>query len=472
MNDPFNESVSFLQHVLPGLDDGTYQLTVSQHVNDSTGAPISDDTLTRTYTFAVLGDQFRLQRPSDVVFSLFPADQATGEFTTVLPHVVFLKQSFPWARYPNNTPPVAPPPGGDTDADVPTWLAVLLFDEDDAAANPALTLAPATRTIGDLIPTSINSGSSLGNNYSYFFKATSMPALEIGQTLATQIQTIDIPLPLFWQTCPSLSDLALLAHVREVSLINKPTNTAAATGEPTGRFSIVFGNRLAQTEKKAYAYLVSLEEMEDLLPKSDGTPPSGSFDNTRFIRLAVLQSWTYFSTGETATFVDELLALNGRTGSGDAPDTTLTVPYSGSNPVVKNALSMGYVPLDHQLRTPSATTPQQTVSWYRGPLVPYDTAPPAIDLPVSSPDQITIFDPTTGMLDVSYAAAWTLGRQLALQNSSFAEALYGWKKGLIQSVVDAIELELLNEALQPVDGNNEATLFKRMLLSLTEQVRA
>ena len=56
--------------------------------------------------------------------------------------------------------------------------------------------------------------------------------------------------------------------------------------------------------------------------------------------------------------------------------------------------------------------------------------------------------------------------------ASFAEALYGWKKGLIQSVVDAIELELLNEAPQPVDGDNEATLFKRMLLSLTEQVRA
>jgi hypothetical protein len=468
MNDPFNESVSFLQHVLPGLEDGTYQLTLSQNVNDSSGAPISDDSLTHTYTFAVLGDRFTLQRPSDVVFSTFPDDQASGELTTVLPHVVFLKPSFPWARYPTNTPPAAPPPGGDTDADVPTWLAVLLFDEDDLALFPALTLVPANRTIGDLITTAINPASSLGDNYSYFFQDTSMPTLEIGQTRTTPIRTIDIPLPLFWQTCPSLSDLALLAHVREVSLVTKPTNTGAVSGEPTGQFSIVFGNRFAQTEKKAYAYLVSLEEMEDLLPNSDGTPPSGSFDNTRFVRLAVLQSWTYFSTGETATFVDQLLALNGRTGSGDASDTTLTVPYAGSNILVQNGLSMGYVPLDHQLRTP-ATAAQQTVSWYRGPLVPYDTAPPELDLPIASPDQLTIFDPTTGMLDVSYAAAWTLGRQLALQNTAFSTALYGWKKGLTQDVVNAIELEILDEALQPVLDGGES-LFRRMLVSLKERV--
>lgn len=55
------------------------------------------------------------------------------------------------------------------------------------------------------------------------------------------------------------------------------------------------------------------------------------------------------------------------------------------------------------------------------------------------------FDPTTGMLDVSYAAAWTLGRQLALQDSAFSTALYNWKRGLQQSVVDAVESQILQE---------------------------
>ncbi len=445
-NDVLNEFVFFIQHQLPGLTDGNYQLTVSQRVNDSTGKPISDDTLVKTYTFAVLGDRFKLQTPSAVIFSVFPDDQASGEFSTILPHVVFTKTTLPWSRFPNNTDPVPTlPPGQDTDADVPTWLAVLLFDADDL---PQTQLTPVTRTVGDLFPKKLYDKSTLGTNYSYFNQATNTD-LDVGDALDTPIDTIDIPLALFWQTAPSLSDLSLLAHVREVSLKNKPTATGAADpGEPIGRFSIVFGNRLPQSQKKAYAYLVSVEELQDFLPNSDGTPPVGnSYDPSLFLRLAVLKSWTFFSTGESAAFTDQLLELNGRPphSTTDAADTTLTLPYSGNNVVVKNALQMSYVPLNHNLRTN-----EKTVSWYRGPLVPYSIPEPRIFFPIASPDQATMFDPTTGMLDASYAAAWTLGRQLALQNTAFSTALYEWKKGLTQAVVNSIENEILAELLQPL----------------------
>lgn len=449
-NDVLNEFVFFIQHQLPGLVDGNYQLTVSQRVNDKDGKPISDDTLAKTYTFAVLGDRFKLQTPTAVIFSTFPDDQASGKFSTVLPHVVFTKTTLPWSRFPNNTNPVPTlPPGQDTDADVPSWLAVLIFDEDDLAQFPALTLTPTTRTVGDLFLTKLYHKSTLETNYSYFNQATNTD-LDVGDALETPIDTIDIPLALFWQTAPSLSDLSLLAHVREVSLNNKPTATGAADpGEPIGRFSIVFGNRLPQTQKKAYAYLVSLEKLQDFLPNSDGTPPAGNpYDPTLFLRLAVLKSWTFFSTGESATFTDQLLALNGRPpqSTTDAADTTLTLPYAGNNVVVKNALQMSYVPLNHNLRTA-----EHTVSWYRGPLVPYPIPLPRIPkFPIASPDQATRFDPTTGMLDASYAAAWTLGRQLALQNTAFSTALYAWKKGLTQDVVNSIENEILGELLQPL----------------------
>ena len=52
-----NELVTFIQNDIPGLDDGEYKLTVSQKVDDSEGNPISDDSLTNSYTFAVLGDR-------------------------------------------------------------------------------------------------------------------------------------------------------------------------------------------------------------------------------------------------------------------------------------------------------------------------------------------------------------------------------------------------------------------------------
>jgi hypothetical protein len=448
-NPGLDQLVSFTQHDLPGLADGQYQLQVTQKVTDTGGKIISDDSLVQTYSFAVLGDRFRLKNPPAIVYSVFPPDNGSGEFTTVLPHVVFLKSTFPWSRYPNNKDPATGmKPGSDTDVDVPTWLTIILLDDSDVAANPGLSLAPQNATIGDLFPLAVNDKSTLDSNYSYFWEAKKID-LDPADQLTDAIQVLDLPLPFFWQIAPTLTDLELSAHVREVSLLNKPTIPGVSdVGEPNGSFSIVFGNRLPSTAKKTRAYLVSLEQLEDFLPTSeDGGPPSGAtLDAAKFLRLAVLQSWTFYSTGETATFVDGLLALNGNPAKDtEAEFTNLVLPYYGTNPVVKSALSMGYTPLSHNVRTA-----EKTVSWYRGPLVPYSITEPRITLPIASPDQATIFDPTTGMLDTSYSAAWTLGRLMALQDQSFSTGLYNWKKGLAQSVVEQIENGIFSEVFREV----------------------
>lgn len=444
---PADELVTFIQHDLPGLDAGEYQLTIAQQVNDSGGKPISDDSLSQTYTFAVVGDRFRLKDPAGTLYSVFPAPNASGEFSAVLPHAVFTRSTFPWIRYPTNEEPFTPPaPGQDTDADVPTWLTVLLLDEDDAAAFPGLALPPASATLGDLYPPSLVSTSTLGSNYSYFHDATAV-ALAPGDQLTDTIQVLDAPLGLFWKLAPTVDDLKLMAHVRRVGLTDKATMGGVSdVGEPLGTFSIVFGNRFPQAHKKTYAYLVSLEELEDFLPTGDGTPPEGSgLDPDLSLRLAVLSSWTFYSTGEPAAFVDRVLALNGARPGEEAPYTTPRLPYAGNDPVVGPALEMGYVPLNHQVRTG-----EQTVSWYRGPLVPYAITEPRVRVPVASPDQATVFDPTTGMLDVSYSAAWTLGRLMALQDTGFSTALYNWRIGLTQAVVDQVENEILGETFTAV----------------------
>lgn len=447
-NNLANEQVTFIQHDLPGLDDGEYQLEVSQQVNDADGNPISDDTLNNTYRFAVTGDRFSLSNPGQTLYSVYPAPNASGQFSNVLPHVVFTKTTLPWSRYPTSSPPVTGlQPGGDTDQDVPTWMTILVLDEDDLEAYPQLKLSPVNATTADLFPQSLINASTLGDNYSYFFDSQNTQ-LNAGQNLSDVIQILDIPLPLFWKIAPTLEDLKLMAHVRQVSLIDKPTMPGISdVGEPLGKFSIVFGNRLPQTQKKAYAYLVSLEELEPFLPDSEeGGPPSESeFQASKFLRLAVLKSWTYYSTGQSATFVDQLLRLNGRDpeSSTDAINTNLRLPYTGTNTVVENALKMGYTPLNENLRTA-----EKTVSWYRGPLIPYNISTRGIDLPIASPDKATIFDPTTGMFDLSYASAWSIGRLVALQDKSFSTALYNWKKGLTQSVIQSMEEEMINQNFQ------------------------
>lgn len=446
-NPLLDEQVSFIQHALPGLGSGNYELTVSQTLKNSAGGEISDSSLTNTYSFAVTGDQFFLQNPG-TVYSVFPPDNSSGEYSTVLPHVVLTKPTFPWTRYPTNTPPVTGlNPGQDSDADVPTWLALFTFDEDDTAAFPSLDLSLTNATIGDLYPPSLYPQSTLGDNYSYFYNTSSVE-LQPGTSLTDTIQILDIPLSLFWQVAPSLADMYQTAHVRNVSLTNKATMpNISDVGEPTGAFSIVFGNRLAQAERRSTVFFVSLEMMQNFLPNEDGSMPNSSptTDGTKMIRLAVLKSWSYYTVGGSPSdFTTQLLSLNGRNPQSqtNAAFTNLRLAYTGSNQLVGNILSMGYTPLNHLLRTG-----EQTVSWYRGPLLPYHISNVQLNFPIASPDQVTLFDPTTGMLDTSYATAWTIGRLTALQDKTFSTALYNWKKGLSQQVVNAAEEEILGHTL-------------------------
>ena len=86
------------------------------------------------------------------------------------------------------------------------------------------------------------------------------------------------------------------------------------------------------------------------------------------------------------------------------------------------AFERGYTALDHHIRNG-----EDTVSWYRGPMVPlwYHKLETYPFLP--SADAALRYNYETGLLDASYAAAWQLGRLLALQNSHFARSLYRYR---------------------------------------------
>src|SRR5207248_1497045 len=98
----------------------------------------------------------------------------------------------------------------------------------------------------------------------------------------------------------------------------------------------------------------------------------------------------------------------------------------------------------------------QTVTWYRGPFTPFPVLPTIIvpvpdpnspTEPIGSADQLVRFNPETGLLDVSYAAAWQLGRLLALESQSFSIPLYDWKRANLEKTVLALEEDILQEQL-------------------------
>ncbi|KEP70000.1 hypothetical protein DL1_21100 [Thioclava dalianensis] len=426
--------VTFIQNDIPGFEAGIYRLSLSQELSDDTGATINDAPIELTYDFAVSGDRFAFAQPDQSVFAVFPPDNSSGEYDAVFPHAVFPQSNLPWLRSPTKTH--AEP---DALGDIPTWLWVMLLDEGDVAESAALE--PKAGVIGDLFPQSVYDKSTLGTGESYFSDGGDLSDLEPGQTMESAIQYIDVPLSLFWELAPTLPDLALMAHVREVSLIEKPTIAKISDqGVALGKFSIAFGNRLPQNSANSRCYLVSLEGLEDYLPTSeDGGAPTSHQDGAQLLRLAVLRHWRFRSTGQPAGFVNALLDLNAGTQNASGEKrTVLQLPYEGSNPTLKAGFEMGYVPLDTQMRTG-----EKTLSWYRGPLAPYATqvAPP--DLPLSSADAGLIFDPTSGMFDMSYASAWTIGRLIALQDQSFSVPLYVWKRDIHHQLLASVSGDIL-----------------------------
>src|SRR5205085_11506130 len=82
------------------------------------------------------------------------------------------------------------------------------------------------------------------------------------------------------------------------------------------------------------------------------------------------------------------------------------------------ALARGYVPVDYQ---PAEST--AAFAWYRGPLAPLATRAAPNRQPFERADAALIFDERTGIMDVSYAAAWELGRLLALSSPAFIKGL-------------------------------------------------
>ena len=95
------------------------------------------------------------------------------------------------------------------------------------------------------------------------------------------------------------------------------------------------------------------------------------------------------------------------------------------NTVAETYFKRGCVPLPHALRQGD-----QTISWYHGPLTPGRNKSRGIELPIRSADQLVRYNEDAGMLDVSYAVAWELGRLLTLQKTGVAVDLFNWKRAL------------------------------------------
>lgn len=255
----------------------------------------------------------------------------------------------------------------------------------------------------------------------------------MGETPATPCTYFDLPIRQFAAIAPCKEDLRWSAHVRSKILADDDFSTF---------YSVVVANSLPTPGMGAVAHIVSLEGLGDQLPATEGTYDTAPAWTT--MRLVSLASWRFLVAPLEASFSAMLLGLNSgvavstavAAGSVELGDSQLRLPAG----VLPDAAPPGapVAPFDAGYSVLGGTDPQpQPPAWYRGPFLPSTLTPAPADsawasplLPATHAASLAVTVDATPTQDLSYAAAWQLGRLLALADKNFATDQVSWKRDI------------------------------------------
>jgi hypothetical protein len=370
----------------PSLLPGPYELEVSWKVKIK--GESSNGEGTESVKFHVASERFWLNPPE--IDSVYPPEGSSGDYSNDLPHVALSRDTLPWERTAK------------AGSDRP-WLALLLFNQEEAAKCPLTTI-----TLKDY------------KDRLAAYSPQVLVDLEQDQE-KNSVTVIELPRDFPNDVLPKLPDLSVLCHARVTEDAGKPANSVA----------VVVSKRLPAPGRNT-AHLVMLENRFT----GDNFPLAG---NTTGCLLISLKSWSFTSQPTTAGPPDLKSADAGfsqlkpgwlkfdpcEEDTGIPPGFFPLIPTKRTPTDYERA---GYVPLPHCFRSG-----ESGASWYAGPLtcgVPIfknEDAAQLVKLPARSADSLLWFDEALGMLNVRYAAAWELGRLLAMQNRSMFSLLHKWR---------------------------------------------
>ena len=447
--------------VTPPLTDGSYRIdAVTDLTFDNQQAPLASN----SGYFDIEGPRFTL--PATDVAAVYPPRNGHGGFDEFIPQIVLSRRTLPWERRLTSVPSAIGTPTRDQWTPQPNpfppvqneaqefgpapWLALLVFQEGEYTLHQQVPLK-------SVVPADV------------------YQRLEVPDGIVCD--SIEVESGLLQSVLPSLDELTLLAHVRQVNVDDKELN--AASGD--GLYAVLMSNRIPAPNAKFRACLVSLEERDDLVQANP--PPvaepifigildvnaGGQIDAANAAKshapagTAVQATSTVDSSTPRQTFInatgnfvlateadrnvvsavsivasagyqifqltEQLVLLHSWTfectGVGSFRDymqrinvsTMGTVEDEGHPPVIDT----GHIPI-----TVMDRAGVEEDVWYRGPFVPMPlTRDP---LTYHSADQCRRVTPETGAEDISYAAAFECGRLLAAADPRLAQELMRWRR--------------------------------------------
>jgi hypothetical protein len=411
--------IGYADHALPQVEPGLYH--VSAHLR-MTADGVDETTPVAVQPLRIEGHRFQI--PPDDVYSVHPAPGTPPGHAGTLPHIVFARTTLPWERRVDGASPVTTRP-------VEPWLALIVLSDADFGGAPPP--APEARSVSALVAP--GAAHVRGPRL----------ALDGIEAEGDSCTTIDLAMDLARRLLPRRDDLRWLAHVREVRTDHKETWSRLTDG----RFAVLAANRLpppapaGAQARQALCLLVSLEGHAEVLD-----PASAPAETV--LRLAVLGSWR-FAVGPADPTAAALKAL---TPALIGPPTE-RLPKGPQGDAVAAHAAQGFVLLRHRTRVGAATA-----SWYRGPLVPHDPARSDVDVvEVAGADRLLTWDPHLRTFETSRAAAWQLGRLLALQNDPVAAALVRFRREVARAMAAQAEAWAVYRAHADAPAPELAPLF-------------
>ncbi|MBS7009175.1 hypothetical protein [Anaerostipes sp.] len=406
-------SMRFGEEDLPEIKSGFYELWMELDTGITEGG--SRKKSAETLKLAVSAKRFSMD-PNEV-YSVHPAPGSEGEFGHCLPHIVFNRGTLPWEF---------------GCADGSPGLALFLCTENEGVSKRTLKISEA----GSPGSPEIFASGRLNIQDS---------DSESGDETC---EAVDIPLALYQKLWTDSEERKILTHVRQVRLDDKVTDPLVKDGT----FSCLVSNRYPKEpedkkEKLAHrAYVVSLREYEGI------TIPQ----NAEFVRLICLYTWEFTVTKEPYDFRAAIKKLSPGILRRPAEE-------KGKEKELLDILKRGYCPVNHDLRDGS-----KTVSWYRGPWIPYGEQQMKPRYRIFS-DEFYFFDPDCGMMDVSYACAWQLGRMVSFNNLSVCSRLVSWRLHNCSQAARNAQQEQLLEKI-PAEGKDVKEQLKNACIYAAEQL--
>lgn len=435
-----SDSVRLISHRVPALVAGNYTASFKQNITAPDG---TSETLATEQQFAVRIPQLRLD-PNVDIHSVFPAP-GHGEYGNTLPHVVFKNPELPWERSVSSRSP-------DSFNKIP-WIALLTFTADELLVSgedlKGWQMHPQQS------PTYTNSVMA-----GHLREPTAPGLLSPVQMIqrdfkdSEMVECIMISPELFktlfgsyasGATAPSFSGkpdfdaFSYLAHVRSV---HPHAMASTSSGDTELMVSLVMGNRVAPVELQhptnMISHVVSLEGLDKL---------DFSNDQSKYIGLVSLHSWSWMALPpDHGHLVDVLKDLGQSTQPLRMKDEFLDSLTNPERPEANGIWLQERLRDGYLLKRSTSAVGEISTVLFRGPFTP--TLPvqssKSVKAWATSGEDLRLIDQRTGLIDLSYQAAWELGRLLAVGDDVFTTSLLRLR-GRIHSEASRLVRENAND---------------------------